>query len=76
MHLTTIWFFAGNLVLKRRSDANTCKKCLPDGVNEDSDYLFRGGQERKRESREMEKMENQFKQNKTQTVCKKGSQLS
>lgn len=40
------------LVLKRRSDANTCRKCLPDGVNEDSDYIFRGGQEWESEQRE------------------------
>lgn len=46
---------AVTLVLKRGSNANTCKKSLTDGVNEDSDYLFRGGHERGRAERERER---------------------
>lgn len=56
------------LVLKRRSDANTCRKCLPDGVNEDSDYIFRGGQEWESEQRERrKKMESQFNKEENKT---------
>lgn len=46
---------AVTLVLRGGSDANTCKKSLTDGVNEDSDYLFRGGQERGRAERKRDR---------------------
>lgn len=75
---------AVTLVLERGSNANTCKKSLTDGVNEDSDYLFRVGQERVRAKTKRDRkltkitgksLERREKLSHTLTVLKSSSHL-
>lgn len=49
-----------NKKIKSKSRTTTCKKILPDGVNEDSDYLFSSWAEWER-GEEEKKMENEIR---------------